>query len=131
MLAIGLGVSTGMADDQPSMDDAARLQARLRRLEVREDAQFAQGAIEQARDALRRASEAADADDPGAASRSREIARAAIVLAERQLDRRKVQTELIETQRRLTATKERAKAQRRVLEALLQERAALARAQEQ
>jgi hypothetical protein len=117
-----------MADDQPSVDDAARLQARLRRLEDREDAQYAQGAIGQARDALSRASRATD--DAGASSRAREIARAAVVLAERQLDRRKVQTELIETQRRLTANKERAKAQRRVLEALMKERATLARAQE-
>ena len=117
-----------MADNQPAADDAARLQARLRRLEGEEGAQYAQGTIEQARNALLRASEATD--DPDAASRARGIARAAIVLAERQLDRRKVQADLIETQRRLTANKERAKAQRRVLEALMKERAALARAGE-
>jgi hypothetical protein len=40
-----------------------------------------------------------------------------------------MQAELIATQRRLTAVRERATAQRRVLEALMKERAALARAE--
>jgi hypothetical protein len=52
------------------------------------------------------------------------------VLAERQLHRREIQSELIATQRRVTAIRERAAAQRRVLEALMKERASLARAGE-
>jgi len=82
-------------------------------------------AIEQARRSLSRAGQ--PAEDSGAAARSVEIGRAALVLAERQLERRRTQEALFETQRRLTATKERAASQRRVLEALLRERAALAR----
>ena len=50
-----------------------------------------------------------------------------MVLAERQLERRKAQAELFATQRRLTATRERANAQRRALEALMMDRASLAR----
>ncbi len=53
-----------------------------------------------------------------------------MVLAERQLERRRIQAELIATQRRLTSIRERANAQRRVLEALMKERAALARSEE-
>jgi hypothetical protein len=64
-------------------------------------------------------------------ARIRGIARAAMELAERQLHRREIQAELIATQRRLTATRERAAAQRRVLEALMKERASLSRAGEQ
>jgi hypothetical protein len=54
-----------------------------------------------------------------------------MVLAERQLERRKAQAGLFATQRRLTATRERANAQRRVLEALMRDRASLARGGEQ
>jgi len=63
--------------------------------------------------------------------RAQHIARAAMVLAERQLERRKAQAGLFATQRRLTATRERANAQRRVLEALMRDRASLARGGEQ
>jgi hypothetical protein len=69
----------------------------------------------------------ASTEEPEAATRAHDIARASMVLAERQLERRAVQAELFEAQRRLTATRERAGAQRRVLEALLRERAELAR----
>jgi hypothetical protein len=62
--------------------------------------------------------------------RAQQIARAAMVLAERQLARRNAQAELFATQRRLTATRERANAQRRALEALMRERASLARSGE-
>ena len=101
------------------------LEARLERLSARDDSKYAMGAIEQARRSLARAS--TPDQDPAVAARSTEIARAALVLAERQLERRKTQEALFETQRRLTATKERAESQRRVLEALLRERASLAR----
>lgn len=50
-----------------------------------------------------------------------------MVLAERQLERRNVQEQLFATQRRLTATHDRARAQRRALEALMRDRASLAR----
>jgi len=66
-------------------------------------------------------------EDANAVSRAQQIARAAMVLAERQLERRRVQAELFATQRRLTATRERANAQRRALEALMRDRASLAR----
>ena len=70
-------------------------------------ARFAEAATDQATRALLRAESVEDAE---AAARANEIARAALVLAERQLDRRAVQDELFETQRRLTATRERANA---------------------
>lgn len=105
------------------------LRARLEQLETRDDANRAKGAIEQAREALRVASDSAE--DPAAASRAQGIARAAIVLAGRQLDRHQSQTELSAAGRRLDATRARAEAQRRALEALLRERASLARAREQ
>ena len=50
-----------------------------------------------------------------------------MVLAERQLERRNAQGQLFATQRRLTATRDRAHAQRRALEALMRDRASLAR----
>jgi hypothetical protein len=101
------------------------LEARLERVSTRDDAKYALGAIGQARRALSRAGQ--PDQDPATAVRSIELARAALVLSERQLERRRTQEALFETQRRLTATKERAEAQRRVLEALLRERAILAR----
>ena len=128
-LAILLGEARGFADGPEGVSEAALLQARFDRLVARTDAQYAEGAIEQASRALETASK--ETDDPERASRARRIAKAAVVLAERQLDRRRVQTELIETQKRLTANRERAQAQRRVLEALMKERASLARAGEQ
>jgi hypothetical protein len=70
-------------------------------------------------------------EDASAVSRAQQIARAAMVLAERQLARRTAQAELFATQRRLTATRERANAQRRALEALMRERASIARDGEQ
>jgi len=50
-----------------------------------------------------------------------------MVLAERQLERRTAQGQWVATQRRLTATRDRARAQRRALEALMRDRASLAR----
>ena len=70
-------------------------------------------------------------EDANAVLRAQQIARAAMVLAERQLERRKAQAGLFATQRRLTATRERANAQRRALEALMRDRASLARGGEQ
>jgi len=87
-----------------------------------------EGAIEQARQALEVAE--GTGGDPAAKERAAETAEAAMVLAERQLHRREIQGELIATQRRVTAIRERAAAQRRVLEALMKERASLARAGE-
>jgi hypothetical protein len=66
-------------------------------------------------------------EDAKAVSRAQQIARAAMVLAERQLERRNAQEQLFATQRRLTATHDRARAQRRALEALMRDRASLAR----
>jgi hypothetical protein len=86
---------------------------------------YAKGALEQARRALQASS--GSLEDAEAVSRMQHIARAAMVLAERQLARRRAQAELFATQRRLTATRERATAQRRALEALMRDRASLAR----
>ena len=120
-----LGVAHGVADGAPPADGLAELQDRLDRLSRRDDAAYVEGATGQARSALERAEDAAD--DPEKQARARETARAALTLAERQLELRSVQVELIATQRRLTALRERAAAQRRVLEALMRERASLAR----
>ena len=109
--------------------EAAQLRARLERLTARDDARYAEGAIEQARSALEVAEAAGT--DPEKAARIRQTAQAAVVLAERRLHRREIQAELIATQRRVTATRERAAAQRRVLEALMRERASLAQGGEQ
>ena len=109
-------------------DQAPALRARLNRLSDRSDAAHAEAAIEQARRALQRAD---DATDQGAKARALETARAAMVLGERRLHLREVRAELIATQRRLTGIRERAASQRRVLEALMKERASLARAGEQ
>jgi hypothetical protein len=103
----------------------AQLQLRLGRIEAREDAKYAKGALEQARRALQAATHRVE--DANAVSRAQQIARAAMVLAERQLERRRVQAQLFATQRRLTATRERANAQRRALEVLMRDRASLAR----
>ncbi len=121
--------SHGSASEPDSPTQTAQLQNRLSRLETREDAKYAKGALEQARRALQAAS--GPDKDASTIHRTQQIARAAMVLAERQLDRRQAQVELFATQRRLTATRERAGAQRRVLEALMRDRASLARAGEQ
>lgn len=126
MLTVSLG-SAVSADPTRGDDAGARIGGRLDRIEAREDAHHVAPATERARRAL---DAAARADDQAEASRSLEIAHAATVLAERQLARRALRVELIETQERITATRQRAEAQRRVLEALLEERAALARAGE-
>ena len=117
----------GAAEAGPGADRAALLQARVVEAEGRPDGALARPAMQKASAAL---DQAADADDPEEEARLLEIAHASIVLGEKQLERRALQSELIETQRRITETRERAQAQRRVLEALLEERAALARAGE-
>ena len=104
------------------------LQRRLGDLEAREDAKYAKGALQQARRALETAS--GPIEDPSAAARAQEIADAAMVLAGRQLARRRSQAALFQTQRRLSIVRDRAKAQRRVLETLMRERAELARSME-
>jgi chromatin segregation and condensation protein Rec8/ScpA/Scc1 (kleisin family) len=121
--------STGLADEVAPRAQTAQLQDRLERLEAREDAKYAKGALEQAQRALLSAS--GSVQDANAVARAQQIARAAMVLADRQLDRRRAQAELFATQRRLTATRERANAQRRALEALMRDRASLAREGEQ
>jgi hypothetical protein len=121
LLLIGLVCLFPVASDAQT----AQLQHRLGQLEAREDAKYAKGALEQARRALHAATQRVE--DANAVSRAQQIARAALVLAERQLERRSVQAQLFATQRRLTATRERADAQRRALEALMRDRAALAR----
>jgi len=124
-LAFATHDRSAAADGDP---EETQLETRLVRLEAHEDAQHVEGAIVQARRAL---DTARSADDAGARTRASRIAGAAIMWAERELDRLGVQRELLETQRRLTAVRERASAQRRVLEALMKERAALAREEQQ
>ena len=117
--------ASGTADEAALRTQTARLQLRLGQLEAREDAKYAKAALEQARRALHEMS--GPLDDADAIARMQQIARAAMVLAERQLERRSVQSQLFATQRRLTATRERANSQRRALEALMRDRASLAR----
>jgi len=123
-----LPAASGLADSVSDESQIAALERRLNQLQARDDAKYAKGALEQARLALLRAS--TSPGDANAASRARRIADAALVLAGRQLARRKAQAELFATQRRLTAIRERANAQRRVLEALMRDRASLARSGE-
>lgn len=123
-----LPAASGLADSVSDESQIAALVRRLNQLQARDDAKYAKGALEQARLALLRAS--TSPEDVNAASRARRIADAALVLAGRQLARRKSQAELFATQRRLTAIRERANAQRRVLEALMRDRASLARSGE-
>jgi len=123
-----LPAASGLADSVSDESQIAALARRLNQLQARDDAKYAKGALEQARLALLRAS--TSPEDVNAASRARRIADAALVLAGRQLARRKAQAELFATQRRLTAIHERANAQRRVLEALMRDRASLARSGE-
>jgi hypothetical protein len=125
---VALVAARGSAEGSPPPEQVAQLRARFDRLTARQDATAVEGAIEQARQALEVAEHTGG--DPGAKERAGETAHAAIVLAERQLHRREIQSELIATQRRVTAIRERAAAQRRVLEALMKERASLARAGE-
>jgi hypothetical protein len=128
-LACFFPAASGVADNGAQRAQTAQLQYRLGQLEAGEDAKYAKGALEQARRALQTA--AASVEDTSVVVRAQRIARAAMVLAERQLARRNAQAELFATQRRLTATRERANAQRRALEALMRERASLARSGEQ
>jgi len=114
-----------VADDLSLGGQTARLQEQLGRLEARDDAKVASAALEQARRALRTA--AGPIEDAASTSRAQQIARAALTLAERQIEHRKAQVELIESERRLRLTKERASSQRRALEALMRERAAWTR----
>ncbi len=123
-----LPAASGLADSVSDESQIAALVRRLNQLQARDDAKYVKGALEQARLALLRAS--TSPEDANAASRARRIADAALVLAGRQLARRKSQAELFATQRRLTAIRERANAQRRVLEALMRDRASLARSGE-
>jgi len=123
-----LPATSGLADAVKPESQTAELEHRLGQLEARDDAKYAKGALEQARRAILRAS--SSPEDPNAASRARRIADAALVLADRQLARRKAQAELFATQRRLSSIRERANAQRRVLEALMRDRASLARSGE-
>ncbi|HSN84521.1 MAG TPA: hypothetical protein VLS88_18220 [Polyangiales bacterium] len=131
LLGLVLWCAAGSTRAEDGQDRVAldALQARLEELETRDEANHARGAIEQAREALRVASD--PTEDPAAASRAQDIARAAVVLAGRQLDRQHSQAELFAARRRLDATRARAEAQRRALEALLRERASIARAREQ
>jgi hypothetical protein len=123
-----LPASIAFADAVQPESPSAELEHRLGQLEARDDAKYAKGALEQARRAMLRAS--SSPEDPNAAARARRIAAAALVLADRQLARRKAQAEFFATQRRLSSIRERANAQRRVLEALMRDRASLARSGE-
>lgn len=121
--------SSGLAGEATSSSEAVRLQTRLARLEARDDAIHAKGALEQARRALQSASDAVGDDER--VSRAEGIARAAMVLAERQLERRRSQDDLATTQARLRAIREQADAQRRALETLMRDRASIARQEAQ
>ena len=123
--ASGASGASGVTDEAALRAQTSQLQHRLGQLEARDDAKYAEGALEQARRALETA--AHHIEDAKAVSRAQQIARAAMVLAERQLERRNAQEQLFATQRRLTATHDRARAQRRALEALMRDRASLAR----
>ena len=98
-----------------------QLEQRLRVLESDENAKYVAGALEQARRAL----DQARGPDLAHSQRAQSIADAALALADRQLARRRAQAALLQTERRLRQVRERADAQRRVLEALMRERAAL------
>jgi len=124
-----LSVASGSADDIPIQEQTAALRERLDRLAARPDAYEADGAIEQARRALHTASSLDQ--DAGALVRAQRIARAAMALAESQLERRRARAELVAAQGRLTRMRERVDAQRRALERLMRERAALAQREEQ
>jgi chromatin segregation and condensation protein Rec8/ScpA/Scc1 (kleisin family) len=119
-----LPAASGLADDASLREQTAQLQDQLGRLEAREDAKDARAALEQARRALQAAT--GPIEDAATMVRAQQIARAAMTLAERQLERRKAQTGLIEAQRRLRLMQERASSQRRALEALMRERASAA-----
>jgi hypothetical protein len=132
LLLIGLVCSfpaasraSGATDEAALRAQTSQLQHRLGQLEARDDAKYANGALDQARRALETA--AHHIEDVKAVARAQQIARAAMVLAERQLERRTAQGQWVATQRRLTATRDRARAQRRALEALMRDRASLAR----
>ena len=58
LFALGLGSARGAAEDEPRASEAVLLEARFERLEARADASYAEGAIEQARQALRKGAEA-------------------------------------------------------------------------
>ena len=129
--------SRSVSADEGALDESsesrlrartAQLQRRLGDLEGREDAKYAKGALQQARRALEAVS--GPIEDPSAAARAQEIADAAMVLADRQLARRRSQAAFFQTQRRLSTVRDRANAQRRVLEALMRDRASLARSTE-
>lgn len=129
-----LSMTSGVLGDERVVDEpavrarTAQLQRRLGELEARVDAKYAKGALQQAKRALEIA--AGPIEDPLAVERAQEIADAAMVLGGRQLARRHSQAALFQTQRRLTIVRDRAKAQRRVLETLMRERAELARSTE-
>jgi hypothetical protein len=121
--------SSALADQAASSVETAQLQTRLALLEAREDATYAKGALEQARRALKTASVSVGNEDR--VSRAEGIARAAMALAERQLESRRSQGDLAAAQARLSAIREQASAQRRALEALMRDRAVLARQEAQ
>jgi hypothetical protein len=127
--ACAFSASSGQADRVTPSAELVQLQTRLARLEAREDAVYATGALEQARRALRSASGSAEDDER--VSRAEGIARAAMVLAESQLERRRSQQDLAAIQARLQAIRQQADAQRRTLEALMRDRASLARQEAQ
>lgn len=122
-----LGDSRGV-DKDAIRARTVQLQRRLGDLEAREDANHAKGVLAQAKHALEAAS--GPIEDPLATRRAQQIAEAAMVLAGRQLALRRSRAALLETQQRLDIVRERAKAQRRVLETLMRERAELARSTE-
>lgn len=131
-MAVTVGVA---AADAPPLNQGtvAKRTADLDRwlFEVRtaNDADVASGAVQQATTAIARARE------PGAkldtVQRAQSIAEASLVLAERQMARQQAAAALLAAEERVANTRERANAQRRVLEALMRERATLALAEEE
>lgn len=106
----------------------AQLERWLSEVSRSDDGKVASGAIRQARSAI----DAASKEGAGAAEigRAQSIAEAALVLAERRVALRGAVNALAAAEERVANIKERADAQRRVLEALMRERATLALAAE-
>lgn len=118
-LVFAFAVCPALGAAEPGDSTLERLQARLTHLQAKPGAHHVAGALEQARTALESARETEGVTAAAAAS----VAEAALALADRQLERRLSRMRLAEAERRLAQIEQRARAQRRALEALLRERA--------
>ncbi|MEM7139279.1 MAG: hypothetical protein AAF500_22095 [Myxococcota bacterium] len=129
LAVVGFAVATGAdAEAESFAARSARLQHWLGEIRASDEADVVAGATGQAARALDVAVDTSV--DQSGRVRAQAIAEAALVLADRQVARQEAAKALIATERRVAATKDRAAAQRRVLEALMRERATLALASE-